>query len=291
MTNANLYNGLREGFPADLQAIAIETDDGLAYSWSDLERGSAMLANWIESLQLPASSRFAVQVEKSVEVLMLYLATLRSGHVFLPLNPAYQENEMAYFMGNAEPALVVCAPEKFSYVSKLAFQSGTQYVVTLDDQRGGTMLQRAAHHSDKHEPVMRQPHDIAAIIYTSGTTGRSKGAMLSHGNLLSNAQVLHAYWGWQSSDVLIHALPIFHVHGLFVAIHGALLSASRMLWHKRFDPVRVLNDMAHATVLMGVPTFYTRLLALDGLSPSACTSMRLFISGSAPMLVDTFEQW
>jgi malonyl-CoA/methylmalonyl-CoA synthetase len=291
MTQANLYNALRAGFPADLQAIAIETDDGLAYSWSDLERGSAMLANWIDSLQLPAASRMAVQVEKSVEVLMLYLASLRTGHIFLPLNPAYQIAEVAYFLANAEPAVVVCAPQQFSAVSKIAFQSGTQYVVTLDDQRGGSLLQRAAHHSDQHTPVHRQADDIAAIIYTSGTTGRSKGAMLSHGNLLSNAQVLHGYWGWRSSDVLIHALPMFHVHGLFVAIHGALLSGSRMLWHKRFDPVRVLNDLPRATVMMGVPTFYTRLLALPGLSPSACASMRLFISGSAPMLVDTFEQW
>ncbi|MFN6060768.1 MAG: malonate--CoA ligase [Burkholderiales bacterium] len=291
MTQANLYNALRAGFPADLQAIAIETDDGLAYSWSDLERGSAMLANWIDSLQLPAASRMAVQVEKSVEVLMLYLASLRTGHIFLPLNPAYQIAEVAYFLANAQPAVVVCAPQQFSAVSKIAFQSGTQYVVTLDDQRGGSLLQRAAHHSDQHTPVHRQADDIAAIIYTSGTTGRSKGAMLSHGNLLSNAQVLHGYWGWRSSDVLIHALPMFHVHGLFVAIHGALLSGSRMLWHKRFDPVRVLNDLPRATVMMGVPTFYTRLLALPGLSPSACASMRLFISGSAPMLVDTFEQW
>jgi len=291
MNNANLYNALRAGFPADLQRIAVETDQGLAYSWSDLERGSAMMANWIDSLQLPAASRIAVQVEKSVEVLMLYLASLRSGHIFLPLNPAYQLSEIAYFLTNAEPALVVCAPKQFSAVSKIAFQSGTQYVVTLDEQRGGSLLQRAVHHSDVHTPVHRQPEDIAAIIYTSGTTGRSKGAMLSHGNLLSNAQVLHAYWGWQSDDVLIHALPVFHVHGLFVAIHGALLSGSQMLWHSRFDPVRVLSDMARATVLMGVPTFYTRLLALPALNPASCASMRLFISGSAPMLVDTFEHW
>ena len=291
MNNANLYNALRAGFPADLQRIAVETDQGLAYSWSDLERGSAMMANWIDSLQLPAASRIAVQVEKSVEVLMLYLASLRSGHIFLPLNPAYQLSEIAYFLTNAEPALVVCAPKQFSAVSKIAFQSGTQYVVTLDEQRGGSLLQRAAHHSDVHTPVHRQAEDIAAIIYTSGTTGRSKGAMLSHGNLLSNAQVLHAYWGWQSDDVLIHALPVFHVHGLFVAIHGALLSGSQMLWHSRFDPARVLHDMARATVLRGVPTFYTRLLALPALNPASCASMRLFISGSAPMLVDTFERW
>ena len=170
MNNANLYNALRAGFPADLQRIAVETDQGLAYSWSDLERGSAMMANWIDSLQLPAASRIAVQVEKSVEVLMLYLASLRSGHIFLPLNPAYQLSEIAYFLTNAEPALVVCAPKQFSAVSKIAFQSGTQYVMTLDEQRGGSLLQRAAHHSDVHTPVHRQPEDIAAIIYTSGTT-------------------------------------------------------------------------------------------------------------------------
>ena len=289
--NHNLYVGLRQGFPADLQQTAIETDQGLFYSWNDLERGSAMLANWIQSLDLPAASRIAVQTEKSVEVLMVYLACLRSGHVFLPLNPAYQQTEISYFVANAEPAVVVCTPTNFGWVSKIAFQAGTRYVVTLDDQRGGSLLQRAAHHSDMHTPVDSKPDDLAAIIYTSGTTGRSKGAMLSHGNLLSNAQVLKDYWGWQSGDVLIHALPVFHVHGLFVAIHGALLNGSQMLWHSRFDAQRVLADMPRATVLMGVPTFYTRLLALPGLNPQVCARMRLFISGSAPMLVDTFESW
>ena len=289
--NHNLYVGLRQGFPPDLSQTAIETDHGLSYSWSDLERGSAMLANWIQSLQLPASSRIAVQTEKSVEVLMLYLACLRSGHVFLPLNPAYQQTEISYFVANAEPALVVCTPANFGWVSKIAFQAGSRYVVTLDDQRGGSLLERAAHHSDVHTPIDAKPDDLAAIIYTSGTTGRSKGAMLSHANLLSNAQVLKDYWGWQSGDVLIHALPVFHVHGLFVAIHGALLNGSKMLWHSRFDAQRVLADMPRATVLMGVPTFYTRLLALPGLNAEVCSRMRLFISGSAPMLVDTFESW
>ena len=289
--NHNLYVGLRQGFPPDLSQTAIETDHGLSYSWSDLERGSAMLANWIQSLQLPASSRIAVQTEKSVEVLMLYLACLRSGHVFLPLNPAYQQTEISYFVANAEPALVVCTPANFGWVSKIAFQAGSRYVVTLDDQRGGSLLERAAHNSDVHTPVDSKPDNLAAIIYTSGTTGRSKGAMLSHANLLSNAQVLKDYWGWQSGDVLIHALPVFHVHGLFVAIHGALLNGSKMLWHSRFDAQRVLADMPRATVLMGVPTFYTRLLALPGLNAEVCSRMRLFISGSAPMLVDTFESW
>ena len=185
--NANLYLTLRLGFPANLDAIAIETDQGLCYSWRDIERGSAMLANWLDSLDLPAGSRIAAHVDKSVEAMLLYLATLRSGHVFLPLNPAYQSAELSYFIGNAEPAVVVCAPANFGWVSKLAFQQGTRYVVTLDDQRGGSLLERAAHHSDQHTPVARRPDDLAAILYTSGTTGRSKGAMLTHDNLFSNA--------------------------------------------------------------------------------------------------------
>jgi malonyl-CoA/methylmalonyl-CoA synthetase len=289
--NANLYLALRQGFPADLNTIAIETDQGLCYSWSDLERGSAMLANWLDRLALPPASRIAVQVEKSVEALMLYLATLRAGHVFLPLNPAYQSTEVAYFVADAEPAVVVCTPANFGWVSKIAFQNGTRHVMTLDEQRGGSLLQRAAHHSDQQTPVHRSPNDLAAILYTSGTTGRSKGAMLSHGNLLSNAQVLQAYWGWVPGDVLLHALPIFHVHGLFIAIHAALLNGSCMLWHGKFDPQTVLADLPRATVFMGVPTFYTRLLSHPGLNANTCKAMRLFISGSAPMLVDTFEQW
>jgi len=289
--NANLYIALRQGFPQDLDTLAIDTDQGLRYSWRDLERASAMLAHWLDSLQLPEGSRIAVQVDKSVEALMLYLATLRAGHVFLPLNPAYQSAELDYFIGDAEPAVVVCTPANFGWVSKLAFQKGTRYVVTLDEQRGGSLLQRAAHYSDQHTPALRRADDLAAILYTSGTTGRSKGAMLSHGNLHSSAACLHDYWGFAASDVLLHALPIFHVHGLFVAIHSALFSGCAMLWHGKFEPQKVLADLPRATVFMGVPTFYTRLLAMPALNAQACASMRLFISGSAPMLVDTFEQW
>ena len=289
--NANLFLALRQGFPQDLDSLAIETDQGLRYSWRDLDRASAMLANWLGSLDLPLGSRIAVQVDKSVEALMLYLATLRAGHVFLPLNPAYQSAELEYFIGDAEPAVVVCTPANFGWVSKLAFQKGSRYVMTLDDQRGGSLLQRAAHHSDQHIPAMRRPDDLAAILYTSGTTGRSKGAMLSHTNLQSSAQCLHHYWGFAASDVLLHALPIFHVHGLFVAIHAALISGCAMVWHGKFEPQRVLADLSRATVFMGVPTFYTRLLALSGLNAPACAGMRLFISGSAPMLLDTFTQW
>ena len=293
--SANLYAHLRQAFPADLDATAIETDAGQYYSWRDLDRGTAMLANFLQSLDLPAGSRIAVQVEKSVEALMLYLATLRAGYVFLPLNTAYQSAEIDYFLGNAEPAVVVCDARNFGWVSTLAFKAGTRWVFTLNDDRSGSLLERAAHVSDQHVVAPKKPDDLAVIIYTSGTTGRSKGAMLTHGNMLSNALVLKDFWGWRSpqqgGDVLIHALPIFHVHGLFVAIHGALINGSKMIWLARFDPKVVLQHLPHATVFMGVPTLYVRLLAEPGLNHSAARHMRLFISGSAPLLLDTFKAW
>ena len=290
-TQHNLYVALRDGFPEHLDEIAIETADDppLRYTWRDLERGTAMLANLFATLDLPAGSRIAVQTEKSVEALMLYLAVLRAGHVYLPLNTAYQRDEMAYFIGNAEPAVVVCTPRTFAWVSRLAFAAGTAHVYTLDEARGGSLLQRAAVQPDTHVPAVRSADDLAAILYTSGTTGRSKGAMLSHGNLLSNARVLQDYWGWRQGDVLIHALPIFHVHGLFVASHGALLNGSKMIWLDRFEPRTVIAHLPEATVFMGVPTLYVRLLNEPALTREACAHMRLFISGSAPLLLETFE--
>jgi malonyl-CoA/methylmalonyl-CoA synthetase len=291
MDNRNLFAALRAAFPRDLDAIAIETDTGLAYSWRDLDRATAMIANLLQSLGLEEGARVAVQVEKSVEAMLLYLATLRAGYVFLPLNTAYQKAEIEYFVGNAEPAVVVCTPANFGWVSKIAFQAGTHHVFTLGDDRTGSLLLRAGVQRDVQEPVVRGEDDLAAILYTSGTTGRSKGAMLTHGNLLSNAEVLKSYWGWKEGDVLIHALPIFHVHGLFVALHGALLNGSKMLWLGKFDPRKVIEWMRQATVFMGVPTLYTRMLAESSLTKEAARNMRLFISGSAPLLLETFNEW
>ena len=291
----NLFSALRAAFPPDLDGVAFETDNGLHYSWRDVERATAMLANLLQSLDLPAASRIAVQVDKSVEAALLYLATLRAGHVFLPLNTAYQRAEMAYFIENAEPAVVVCSTRNFGWVSQIAFKAGCSRVFTLDDDRSGTLLERAVRCSDQHQPVVRNRDDLAAILYTSGTTGRSKGAMLTHGNLLSNARVLKDYWGWrppeQGGDVLIHALPIFHVHGLFVALHGALLNGSKMIWLSKFDARTVLEKMPQATVFMGVPTLYVRLLAEAGLNRAAVRTMRLFVAGSAPLLLETFRDW
>ena len=294
MSEQNLYRALRANFPADLDAIAIETADAAAplnYSWRDLERASAMLANLLESLALPPASRIAVQVDKSVEALMFYLAVLRAGHVYLPLNNAYQASEVEYFIGNAKPAVVVCSPKNFGWISRIAFGHGTAHVYTLGDERGGTLLDRAAYHSDVHVPAKSSADDLAAILYTSGTTGRSKGAMLTHGNLLSNARVLKDCWAWQPGDVLIHALPIFHVHGLFVASHGALLNGSKMIWFARFEPRAVVARLPDATVFMGVPTLYVRLLAEAALTREACRNLRLFVAGSAPLLMETFEAW
>jgi malonyl-CoA/methylmalonyl-CoA synthetase len=291
MENRNLFAALRAAFPQDLDTIAVETDSGLAYSWRDLDRGTAMIANLLASLGIEPGARIAVQVEKSVEAMMLYLATLRAGYAFLPLNTAYQKAEIEYFVGNAEPAVVVCSPANFGWVSKIAFQAGTQHVFTLGEDRNGSLLERAARQSDRQEPVARGNDDLAAILYTSGTTGRSKGAMLTHGNLRSNAEVLKTYWGWKEGDVLIHALPIFHVHGLFVAIHGALINGSKMIWLAKFDPKKVIERMADATVFMGVPTLYVRMLAEPRLTKAVARNMRLFISGSAPLLLETFTEW
>ena len=290
MSNANLYTVLASGFPADRSQIALETPE-LLYTWDDIDRASACLANLLTSLNLPEGSRVAVQVEKSPEALLLYLATLRAGLVYLPLNTAYRESEISYFLGDAEPAVVVCSSKNLSWVSKAAAQAGTAHVYTLDEDRTGTLLDAAGGQSQSFEDVVRKADDLAAILYTSGTTGRSKGAMLSHGNLASNAQVLHRYWGWRSDDVLLHMLPIFHVHGLFVASHGALLAGARMIWLPKLDVEQALHYLPRCTVMMGVPTYYVRLLAEARFDRKVCSRMRLFISGSAPLLMETFNDF
>jgi malonyl-CoA/methylmalonyl-CoA synthetase len=291
--NHNLFVALRNAFPSDLDATAIEAGDGTAMrrTWRDLERASARIANLLEALDLPRGSRVAVQVDKSIDALVTYLSTLRAGFVFLPLNTAYRSTEIDYYLKNAEPAVVICAGRNLDAVSEIALKAGIRHVFSLNDDGSGTLLSQAASHVDRHTPVQRSHDDIAAILYTSGTTGRSKGAILSHANLLSNATTLKAYWGWQPQDVLIHALPIFHAHGLFVAAHGALLSGSKMIWFNRFDPAAVVARFKDATVFMGVPTLYVRMLQEPGLTMDACRRMRLFLAGSAPLAPDTFERW
>ncbi|WGJ88963.1 malonyl-CoA synthase [Achromobacter mucicolens] len=290
MSNANLYAVLQGGFPKDRSKVALETPD-LQYTWDDIERATACLANLLQSLDLPDGARVAVQVEKSPEALLLYLATLRAGLVYLPLNTAYRESEIEYFLGNAEPSVVVCASKNLDWVKRAADKAGCPHVFTLDEDRTGTLLDAAGSLPQTFKTVQRKPDDLAAILYTSGTTGRSKGAMLSHGNLAANARTLHEYWGWREDDVLLHMLPIFHVHGLFVASHGALLAGARMIWLPKLDADQALHYLPQSTVMMGVPTYYVRLLADPRFNRDVCANMRLFISGSAPLLAETFSDF
>ncbi|MFN5447362.1 MAG: malonate--CoA ligase [bacterium] len=293
--NANLYTLFRSRFPTDLDDCWIETADAHYYSWRDLERGSAKIANLLASLNLPSGSRIAAHVEKSPEALMLYLATVRAGFVYLPLNTAYRAAEISYFIENAAPAVVVCAPDNFGWVSQIAFKNNSGHVFTIDEPRNGrnsgSLLNRAAHLSDEFQTVHSDADDLAAILYTSGTTGRSKGAMLSHGNLAANIEVLHKVWDWQKGDVLLHALPLFHIHGLFVAAHGALMNGSKMIFLSKFDSDTVVRHLPRCTLFMGVPTYYVRLLSDTAFDRHACEKIRLFVSGSAPLLTETFESF
>ena len=290
MSDTNLYSVLHTGFSARLDAVAIQTPQR-NYTFHDIDAGSGRVAAWLASLRLPVGSRVAVQVEKSPEALMLYLGTLRAGLVYLPLNTAYRESEIAYFLGDAEPAVVVCSGANKDWVEPLAQRNPGSRVVTLEEDGSGTLIDAVSGFEPAFQTVACAPDDLAVILYTSGTTGRSKGAMLSHKNMVSNAQVLHTYWGWRSDDVLLHMLPIFHVHGLFVAAHGALLAGARMIWLPKFDLEQALHYLPESTVMMGVPTFYVRLLSDARFNHDLCARMRLFVSGSAPLLTDTFESF
>lgn len=287
-SNANLYQILASGFPTDGSTTAIQTPERV-YSYNDVDQLSAQYAHVLDALNLPAGSRIAVQTEKSPQALMLYLASLRAGLVYLPLNTAYRNAEVEYFVADAEPAILVCDPSRRAAMVELANRNGGAHVYTLDSLGQGSLTDAAITQDVSFDTVSRQGDDLAAILYTSGTTGRSKGAMLSHGNLASNAQVLHGYWGWSSDDVLLHMLPIFHVHGLFVASHAALLAGARMIWLPKLDIDQAITYLPESTVMMGVPTYYVRLLADSRFTQERCQNMRLFIAGSAPLLADTFN--
>ncbi|MFN3629599.1 MAG: malonate--CoA ligase [Casimicrobiaceae bacterium] len=294
--SVNLYAVLQAGFPTDPGTTAIDcirAEDGTTvrrWTYAELDRLSAQMANLLASFGLPAGARVAARVDKSVEALCLYLATVRAGYVYLPLNTAYQRAEIEYFLGDATPSVVVVSDAAREWVEPLAASIGAR-VLTLDADGSGTLTEDAARQSSEHSPVDVIGEDLAVILYTSGTTGRSKGAMLSHANIAANARVLKRYWGWTARDALIHALPIFHIHGLFVAANGALLAGARMLWFDRFDPARVIQWLPEATLFMGVPTLYTRMLAEPTLDRASCRSMRLFIAGSAPLMPETHAAW
>jgi malonyl-CoA/methylmalonyl-CoA synthetase len=285
--NANLYALLRSHFPDAREQPCLLIPDGSVIHYDELDATSARFAHALVAAGCRRGDRVAAQVDKCWEALALYLACLRAGLAFLPLNTGYQKGELAFLFGDAEPAVIVCQPDAEARIAALRREA---VVLTLA-AGAGTLLDRADGEPDDFTTVASQPDDLAAIVYTSGTTGRPKGAMLTHRNLGSNALALADSWGFTRGDVLLHALPIYHVHGLFVACHCALLSGSRMLWLARFDAAAVRELLPRATVMMGVPTFYTRLLADPSFCAADCRSMRLFVSGSAPLLPETFEQF
>lgn len=285
--NENLYSLFKSRFSQELSRPFLEAEDGAVYSYADLDRETARYARFLTGLKLVKGDRVAVKVEKSPQALFLYLACVRAGLIYLPLNTAYQREEVSYFLGNAEPKAVICRPQDRELVQELA--DGPERVFTMDESGQGSFVQGCAAAPPQFDTAPCRGDDVAAILYTSGTTGRSKGAMLTHRNLASNALTLVGYWGFESSDVLLHALPIFHVHGLFVACHCVLLCGARMIWLPKFDVRKVLDFLPRSAVMMGVPTYYTRLADEPALTRELCRNTRLFISGSAPLLEETFN--
>jgi malonyl-CoA/methylmalonyl-CoA synthetase len=287
--NANLFSRLFDHLD-DPGRLAIEELDGTRITYADLIARAGQMANVLVARGVKPGDRVAAQTEKSVAALVLYLATVRAGGVYLPLNTAYTLNELEYFISDAEPTVVVCDPAKAEGIGKIAAKVGAK-VETLGADGEGSLTEAASKASSEFATMPRGNDDLAAILYTSGTTGRSKGAMLSHDNLASNSLSLVGFWRFSKDDILIHALPIYHTHGLFVASNVTLFARASMIFLPKFDPDLILKLMARATVMMGVPTFYTRLLQNPGLSKQATKHMRLFVSGSAPLLADTHREW
>ncbi|MEN5199030.1 malonyl-CoA synthase [Pseudomonas wadenswilerensis] len=282
--DGNLFHALFRSAPA--AALLLESPTGEPLTYGQAFARSAQFANALRSLGVLPGDRVAVQVDKSVDALMLYLGTLRCGAVYLPLNTAYTPAELDYFLGDATPRVFVIRPQALHALSAIALEHGAT-LQTLAEQGQGSLSERVNMAATEFEAVPRASDDLAAILYTSGTTGRAKGAMLSHGNLLSNARTLCDAWRFSADDRLIHALPIFHAHGLFVATHTAMLAGASMCFVSRFDPLEIIALMQRSTVMMGVPTFYVRLLQHPGLDRQSTARMRLFISGSAPLLAET----
>jgi malonyl-CoA/methylmalonyl-CoA synthetase len=282
----NLFRLIRQSIPSPEKVFLMDAA-GAAITYGDMLARTAQIANVLAARGVKPGDRVAVQVEKTAENLLLYLATLRAGAVYLPLNTAYTLAELDYFIGDAEPALVVCDPAKRDGVAGIAKARGVGALETLDAKGAGSLVDAAAKAPSDFTDVTREETDLAAILYTSGTTGRSKGAMLTHRNLASNAQTLKEYWRFTEKDVLLHALPIYHTHGLFVASNTLMLAGGSMIFLPKFDADQVMSLLPKATSMMGVPTFYTRLLRHPGLTKAACAHMRLFTSGSAPLLAET----
>lgn len=292
MVSQNLYEILKENFPLGFNAPCLILPDGNIITYDDLDRESARFANLlINKYGVEPGDRVAVQIRKSHYAMFLYLAVLRAGAVYLPMNDAYQKHEIEYFLSDAEPKVFFCVPEKREISKEMADKTGVPFAIDINEKGVGEFFDELYKESDKFQTYNSKEDDLAAILYTSGTTGRPKGAMLTHKNLSSNAITLHKYWEFRPGDILLHMLPIFHVHGLFVANHCALLNGSPIFFEPKFDVKRAIELLPKSTVFMGVPTYYVRLLLDKSFTKEVCKNMRLFISGSAPLLPETFIEF
>jgi malonyl-CoA/methylmalonyl-CoA synthetase len=289
MADTTMFEHLRAQWPADLDRPVLEHPDGRRRSYGWLLERSACVARALQDLAVPVGGRVAVQADKTEDMLPVYLGCLRAGAALLPLNPAYTADEVAYYLSDSRASLLLCQPERLEELRDVAKRAGVAAIESLAvDGASGTFQRRIEAAPADPAPVRLTPEATAAILYTSGTTGRPKGAMLTHRNLAANADALHAAWGWDANDVLIHALPLFHIHGLFVALNGVLRAGASMIFLPRFDPELIIDALPRATVFMGVPTMYHRLAEHEKLSVDLCHKMRLFVSGSAPLSVPDF---
>jgi malonyl-CoA/methylmalonyl-CoA synthetase len=283
MNHHNFYTYCHQGFIDDKIFLRNVIDES-EFTYANLHEESGKIANHLINLGLSKGDRVMVQVEKSAQNLFWYFGCLRAGLIYLPLNTAYLQREVEYFVDNAQPSLILCDPDKTSVFKNLTDAP----IITLNPEGiCSDSMTTASEFAD----VNCNEDDIATILYTSGTTGKPKGAMITHGNLIANGQTLTETWQWQQDDVLLHALPVFHVHGLFVATHLPVINGSTILFLQKFDPVDVIRKLPESTVYMGVPTNYVRLLANPAMNESTCSNMRLFTSGSAPLLVQTFNEF
>jgi len=288
----NLYSAIQRSLHRDPSRVILQLLDGHSVTAGDLDRDSAILASVLAASGVTSGDRVSAQIEKSRMNVVLYLAVLRIGGIYLPLNTAYTDSEIEYFLTDAEPALHVCSAQRAAHAETLVDRVPGLTVMTLGDDNGSLFdaFQAASAAGNQITTVVdKAVDDVASILYTSGTTGKPKGAMITHGNLVSNAQMLTEAWGYTADDTLLHALPLFHVHGLFVALNLALINGGTVLLLPKFDPALVLQGLPHCTVMMGVPTYYTRMLTEPAFNREATAHMRLFISGSAPLLVETSD--
>lgn len=287
----NLYTRLKAHFPKEPTTTFLHLADGSVVTYGYLDQRTAQFANALGTLGVKTGDRVAAHIDKSVEALMLYLGTVRAGAVFLPLNTAYTVPELRYFLSDSEPALAVCRPSETADLEQIAADVGVPKVLNLGTDSDGTLLEAVHAASTEFEDVARAEDDLAAILYTSGTTGRSKGAMLTHRGLGSNADALVETWRFTSKDRLLHALPMFHTHGLFTATNTILRAGASMIYLPKFDVDQVISLLPDATTMMGVPTFYIRLLTTDALTPELVSHIRLFISGSAPLSPEVHSEF